>query len=105
MGHELTNVLSRNYHEDICEIAVKLYDVVERKNMLRQRLRYSLHKECHVVYAPFIDLLYNALHNANSKDSFCRSMLEACIDSFTSQKLLHNVLKFTYELLIIDLVG
>lgn len=105
MGDELKTTLSRRYHTDIYETAVKVYDTVERKNTLRKSLWYSLHREFNVVYTPFIDLLFNALHNSENKDSFCCSMLEACIDSFTSQKLLLNVLQFAYDLLIVELFG
>jgi hypothetical protein len=93
---ELVDTISKSYNKELYEAAIKAYSIYKLN---------LLDIECQYVYIPFVNIIYVALDSENNANDFYLRIMEACIDSFSSQKLMLNVLKHANQLIGTRLVA
>lgn len=87
---ELVDIISKNYNNELYDAAIKAYSIYKWN---------LLDIECQYIYSPFVNIIYDALDNESTANDFYLRIMEACIDSFSSQKLMLNVLKHANQLI------
>lgn len=90
MLNELVDTISKNYYKELYEAASKAYSIYKWN---------LIDIECNNVYQPFVTIIYNALDSENTANDFHLRIMESCIDSFSSQKLMLNVLQHANQML------
>ncbi len=98
--NELGNIFITSFSIEIRNKAKSIFKYVLCQEHMWLELHFSLQCNCDKLYLPFIDILYNAMQLSYTHEMFYQFIMEACVDSFSAQKLMLNLLEKADDILV-----